>query len=135
MEILKPSPYKDKLGNAGLFLRAVAMRVKQLPNLIQAHMGDGIAREGGTLRMSDLMNSAPKLEVERIDQIAALPLGTRVDVDPWSGRLQLMKSGPLALVSAREKMPLEVTPFMLYLTYSQAANDSPARSSLNPTPP
>jgi hypothetical protein len=132
MEVLKNSPYKEKLANAGLFLRTIAMRAKQLPSLIQAHMGDGIARDGGSLRMNDLMNSAPKLELGRVDQIAALPLGGRVEVDPWDGRLQLMKSRPAALVAAREKMPLEVTPFMPYLIYSQAANAPLVNSSQNP---
>ena len=132
MEVLKLSPYKDKLANAGLFLRAVAMRAKQLPGLIQPHMGDGIARDGEILRMSELMKSAPKLEMERIDQIAALPLGGRIDVDPWSGRLQLMKNAAVALVSAREKMALEVTPFMPYLSYSQASNEPLLHSSQNP---
>jgi len=35
-------------------------------------------------------------------------------------RIELVKTRPLALLSAREKMPFEVTPFMPYLTRSSA---------------
>ena len=58
----------------------------------------------------------PALDEEKIEQIAALPLGSRVKLNPWSNRIELVKARPLALLSAREKMPFEVTPFALYLT-------------------
>jgi hypothetical protein len=54
----------------------------------------------------------------KVDQIAALPLGGRVRVDPWSAKIELLKAQPVALLSAREKMPFEVTPVFLYLTRS-----------------
>jgi hypothetical protein len=49
-------------------------------------------------------------------KIAALPLGGRVKIDPWTDKLELMKSKPVGAVAEREKMPFEVTPFMPYLT-------------------
>ena len=52
----------------------------------------------------------------RIDQIAALPLGGRVKFDPWSNRLEMMKTKAVVLLSPQEKMPFEVTPFFPYLT-------------------
>jgi hypothetical protein len=69
--------------------------------------------------MSAVLNSAPQLEKPRIDQIAALPLGGRVRLDPWSNRVELLKAKPVALLTAREKMPFEVTPFFPYLTRLQ----------------
>jgi len=45
-----------------------------------------------------------------------LPLGGRIKLDPWSDRIEMLKTKPLALTSAQEKMPLEVTPFFPYLT-------------------
>jgi hypothetical protein len=62
------------------------------------------------------LNSAPQLDERKKDQIAALPLGGRVRVDPWSDQTELAKTKPVALVSAREKMPFEVTPVFPYLT-------------------
>ena len=40
-------------------------------------------------------------------------------LDPWSDHVELVKSKPIALLSAREKMPFEVTPFMPFLTRYQ----------------
>ena len=50
------------------------------------------------------------------NEIVALPLGGRVKIDPWSDDLYLLKSAPVGNISERDKMPFEITPFMLYLT-------------------
>ena len=115
LELLANSPYKDKLGNAGLFLKALQARAPELKNLIRARLGEGLV-SGKTLRMSALLNSAPQLDERKKDQIAALPLGGRVKVDPWSNDTTLAKTKPVALLSAREKMPFEVTPVFPYLS-------------------
>jgi hypothetical protein len=115
LELLANSPYKDKLGNAGLFLKALQERAPDLHNLIRARLGDGLV-SGKTLRMSALLNSAPQLDERKKDQIAALPLGGRIKVDPWSNQATLARTKPVALLSAREKMPFEVTPVFPYLT-------------------
>ena len=54
-------------------------------------------------------------------QIAALPLGSRIKVEPWTNHITLMQAKPIALLSPREKMPFEVTPFVIYLTRSEGA--------------
>ena len=114
LELLTNSPYKDKLANAGLFLKALQERAPELKNLIRPHLGNGLAN-GKSLRMSALLTSAPQLDVRRTDQIAALPLGGRVKLDPWSNRIELVKTKPVAILSPREKMPFEVTPFFPFL--------------------
>jgi Peptidase family M48 len=115
VELLKNSPYKDKMGSAGLFLTALHERAHDLPNLIRPHLGNGLA-EGKSLRMSALLASAPPLDAKRADQIAALPLGGRIKLDPWTDQVELSKAKPVALASAREKMPFEITPFFPYLS-------------------
>jgi Peptidase family M48 len=115
LELLKNSPYKDKLGNAGLFLKALQEKAPELPNLIRPHLGNSMA-QGKSIRMSTLLASAPALDEKRLDQIAALPLGGRIRVDPWSDQVELSKAKPVALTSAREKMEFEITPFFPYLT-------------------
>ena len=115
MELLANSPYKDKLANAGLFLKALQTRSPELTNLIRPHLGNRM-EAGKNIRMAALLGTAPELEMKRIDQIAALPLGGRVKLDPWSNRLEMMKSKPVVLLSPQEKMPFEVTPFFPYLT-------------------
>jgi hypothetical protein len=131
LELLSNSPYKDKLGNAGLFLKALQSRAPELKSLIRPHMGNGLA-EGKSLRLSALMNSAPLLDMRRTDQIAALPLGARIKLDPWSSRIELVKTKPLALTSSREKMPFEVTPFFPYLT--RLPDTTPERATAGAAP-
>lgn len=115
LELLKNSPYKDKLGSAGLFLKALQRNAPELPNLIRPHLGNSMA-SNKNIRMSALLNGAPELEPKRTDQIAALPLGGRIKLDPWNDQVELAKAKPVALASAREKLPFAITPFFPYLT-------------------
>jgi hypothetical protein len=119
IELLGKSPYRDKLADAGLFLRALADRAKQLPHLIQPHIGDYMAANGQMTRLADLMQKAPPLLPDSLEQIAALQLGARLVVDPWSGRLTLDKSPAVPLASVREKVPLAVTPLMPVIRYAE----------------
>ena len=129
LELLNNSPYKDKLGNAGLFLKALQQRAPELKSLIRPHMGNSMGN-GKAVRMSALLSNAPQLEARRTDQIAALPLGGRVKVDPWSNRLELTKAKQVPLTSAQEKMPFEVTPFFPFLTrLSSGGPDKVAQSA------
>jgi len=125
LELLSKSPYKDKLGEAGLFLKAIAANAKALTNLIQPHMGDFIIE--GAASLAALMQKAPQLAPEKLDQIAALPLGARLAVDPWTDRLDLIRTPSVPLTSAREKVPLAVTPLMPYIRYAEAT--APTTSS------
>lgn len=127
LELLSKSPYKDKLGSAGLFLKALQLRAPVLKSLIRPHLGNSLAN-GQATRMSTLINAAPNLEVRRTDQIAALPLGGRIKLDPWSDRVELVKTKAVALVFPTEKMPFEVTPFFPYLT-RMPLNDKVAASA------
>ena len=114
--LLANSPYKNKLSDAGLFLRAILASAKQLPNLIQTHLGDYVVDGGQSL--APLMQQSPELAPEKLDQIPALPLGARLVVDPWSDRLELLRGPAVSLASAREKVPLAVTPLMPYIRYA-----------------
>jgi hypothetical protein len=120
VELLKNSPYKDKLGNASLFLKQLSAASAALPALIDARLGNGVALS------SDLANLGPALQTSKLDQVAALPLGARVKVNPWDDRVELLRAKPVPLNSAREKMPFEVTPFRPFLMHYQAPNAAPA---------
>jgi len=132
LELLKNSPYKDKLGNAGLFLKALQQKAPDLPNLIRPHLGNSLAA-GKSIRMSTLLAAAPALDEKRLDQIAALPLGGRIKLDPWSDQVELSKAKPVALTSAREKMEFEITPVFPYLTRLSASGEKVALTT--PAPP
>jgi len=133
LELLKNSPYKDKMGNAGLFLKALQQKSPELPNLIRPHLGNSFAGSK-TIRMSSLMSSTPELDNKKLDQIAALPLGGRIKVDPWSDRVELSKAKPVALTSAKEKLEFEITPFFPYLTrFSSGGSEKVALTTQSPS--
>jgi hypothetical protein len=136
IELLKNSPYAQKLNTAGLFLREVAARGPALSALLTPHLGIGFTdRKGAMNRMVGLMNSAPALDPNKLDQIAALPLGGRVKLNAWDDHMELIKTMPVAIVSARHKMPLEVTPFFPWLTRPGAVvNPTATANAANPTP-
>ncbi len=130
VEILARSPYKEKLSNAGLFLKALASRAPVLPNLIQANLGNQLASGDKLLHLGELAGEAPVLDEEQIDQMAALPLGSRIRLDSWTNRIQLIKAKPVELRTARDKMPFEVTPFVIHLSRLPPSGE-PARTADN----
>jgi hypothetical protein len=133
MALLRNSPYKDNLASAGLFLKQFELDSRSLRALLAPHMGNPVDV------VSQLTNTAPPLQPGNLNQIAALPLGARIKLDPWTDEAELLKARPTPLVSAREKMPLELTPFMPYLTrYSKpthAEESSKVVTDSNGSPP
>jgi len=132
IELLNNSPYKDKLSNAGLFLKAVQARAPELKNLIRPHLGDSLLN-GDATRMSALMTKSPQFDPKKVDQIAALPLGGRVKVDPWTDQLELIKTKPAAISTVADKMPFEVTPFYPFLTRVGTGGQEKAAPAAAPT--
>jgi len=134
IEMLKASPYAQKLDSAGLFIKALQARAPQLSALLQAHLGNNIAENGTVTRLAQLATSAPALDWNKLDQIAALPLGGRVKLNPWDDKVEIVKSQPVAITSARDKMPFEVTPFYPRLTRYSTANATAATTAAATTP-
>ena len=116
LELLGNSPYKDSMGNVGLFLRALAEKGPRLKNLFGAHLGNRLANGNHLLRLADMLQGAPQLQRTRLDQVPALPLGSRVRIDAWTGKVELAKIKPMAPASVQEKMPFLVTPLFFNLT-------------------
>ena len=114
--MLSQSPYKDKMGSAGLFLKALASRAPAYPNLIRPNLGNQIASGAGLVRLQSLAEAGPALDEQKLDQIAALPLGSRIRVDPWTNHISMLQAKPVSLLSARDKLPFEITPFMIPLS-------------------
>jgi len=112
MDLLKNSPYAQKLDVPSLFLKELSERAPSLNALLTAHLGNSFTNDKGQLvRLSALATTGPALDPNKLDQIAALPMGGRVKLNAWNDRVELTKSAPVAITSARDKMPFEVTPF------------------------
>jgi hypothetical protein len=136
VELLKNSPYAQKLDVPGLFLKELTARAPELSALLTAHLGNGFTDGKGQLtRLTALASSGPALDPNKLDQIAALPLGGRVKLNAWDDHVELSKSAPVAITSARDKMPFEVTPFFPRLTrISGGATPDNSTSAANSVP-
>jgi hypothetical protein len=109
-KLLKNSPYKDKLASAGLFMRQLHAESKQLPALTRSCVGNQVFND------ARLEEAGPELDPKKLDQIAALPLGSRIKLDPWTNKVGLITAKRPAILSPEDKMPFEVAPFVPYLT-------------------
>ena len=118
VELLKKSPYGDKLANVGLFLEQLQSQRPALKQLIKARLGNQV------YFTSQLLQSAPALDPANLQQMGALPMGSRIKINPWNDGISLAKTHQVAPNSPREKIPFEVTPIDLYLTrYVESASD------------
>jgi hypothetical protein len=107
-ELLKNSPYSDQLETAESFVSELHYRSHEIPNLISPRLGDA--------RILQLPIVPKSADDSMARHIVALPLGGRVSLNPWDDSLELLKSRPAGSATERQKMPFEITPFMIYLT-------------------
>ena len=133
-ELLANSPYKDQLATAGKFIEALAARSKQIPNLISPHLGNTVLARWApgalpTQPAAQQVASTTAPAPADPNQIVALPLGGRIKLNPWDDHLMMLKSKPVGAVAEREKMPFEVTPFILFLTRDDSASQAPGAVS------
>ncbi len=129
VELLAKSPYKDQLGTARQFVQVLQQRAKEIPNLISPHLGDRvpIAWAGTNAAPSPATAAEASQGAQNGKAVfAALPLGGRLKFDPWDDQVQLLKSKPVGMVTEREKMPFEITPFILYLTRDKISPEQQA---------
>jgi hypothetical protein len=111
VELLKKSMYGDKIDNVGLYYRQFAMYGPKLKELYRARIGDSLLSSTHEPWMLPVLDaSTPALEPNNLAQIAALPLGSTLVVEPWSGEVSLSGSARVAPPSLDEKRPFEVMP-------------------------
>jgi hypothetical protein len=130
--MLSASPYGTKLANAGLFLKALTARADQFPNLIRANLGNQFGSGAGRASLESLAAKAPELQQDKLEQIAALPLGSRVKLNPWDNQIALVKTQAVSLLSARDKLPFEITPFMILLTRVKPVGEAVVGQAVSP---
>jgi hypothetical protein len=133
IELLRRSPYAKDLPKVGLFLEQVQAVAPSMPQLMHGYLGDGLFY-AQHVRLEQLLSGAEPLQPKNLKQIAALPLGERVDLNPWTDQTTLVKNQTVALLSWRDKLPLAVTPLRPYLLYA-SSQPSPATNTAAATPP
>jgi len=133
-ELLRNSIYQDKLQNVGLFLAQLQAREKSLTALLTPRMGDSLVKPDGTAWLSEVSKGPAQLDIDNLTQIAALPLGSHLRIDPWDDEVHFLHVNTQPILNAREKMPLELTP--IYFRLSRYGSGSHAAlSSAENLPP
>ena len=137
IELLNAPELVDGQKYFGLYLQQLQQRVKGLKALNQPVIGDGLVKSDTdpTFWLAALMSKGEKLDVKNLKQQAAVPLSSFLRFDPWTDQVVTMHTAYEPILSASDKMPFEVSPVYLKLSYFKAPADpqaSPATGTAAP---
>jgi hypothetical protein len=108
---LRKSMYTDKLTSVGLYYRQMEAVAGRLKCLYLPSVGDSlVSPEGRPWLLSKMLDIAPHLSPGDTSQVAALPLGSNLLVDAWTGQVSLNTAPRPAPEFSYEKRPFEVMP-------------------------
>jgi len=110
VNIFRASIYASKAGSVGLFLAQLSQIERHVPALLTPRLGDPLTSPSGAPWLAAFEQQAPPLQEDDLQQIAALPLGSHLRIDPWTNEVFSLNFRPAPLLSARDKMPFQVTP-------------------------
>ena len=106
----------------GLYLAQLQERSKALTALNEPMIGDSLVKDTktGIFWLQALVGKGGKLDQNDLKQNAAMPLASFLRFDPWTDQVVQMHPAFEPLLSSRDKMPFEVTPVYLKLSYYKA---------------
>jgi hypothetical protein len=128
LELLNAKELEGGQQYFSLYLQQLQQRVKSLKALNEPMIGDGLTKsdEDPTFWMQAITAKGPKLDMKDLKQQAAMPLASFVRFDPWTDQVFVMHSAFEPLLTAADKMPFEVEPVYLKLSYYKAPPDAAA---------
>jgi hypothetical protein len=137
MELLSAKELADGQQYFGLYLEQLRARAKGLKALNEPMIGDGLMKPGpdGQFWMQAILAKGGKLENNNLKQQAAMPLSSFLRFDPWTDKLIPMHSAFEPILSPADKMPFEVEPVYLKLSYYKAPEPPPAAAPAPTTAP
>jgi hypothetical protein len=96
-------------------------RVKSLKALNEPMIGDGLVKSDvdQTFWLAAIMAKSPKLDMYDLKQTAAMPLSSFLRRDPWTDQVITMHTAYEPLLSPADKMPFEVEPVHIKLSYDR----------------
>ena len=119
MELLSAKELVDGQQYFGLYLQQLQQRVKALKALNEPMLGDGLVKSDNdsSFWLAALMSKSPKLNDKDLKQQAAMPLSSFLKYDPWTDQVITLHSAFEPLLTPADKMPFEVEPVYLKLSY------------------
>jgi hypothetical protein len=139
VELLSAKELESGEQYISLYLQQLQAREKGLKALTDPQIGDGLLRPDGTFWLQALVAKGPKLNNSDLKQQAAMPLSQFLRRDPWTDQVIKLNTAYEPLLSARDKLPFEITPVYLRLTPWQPpaappAGPAPAPGAAAPAP-
>jgi hypothetical protein len=134
LELLNAKELEGGQQYFSLYLQQLQQRVKNLKALNEPMIGDGLVKsdEDPTFWMAAIESKGPKLDMKDLKQQAAMPLASFLRFDPWTDQVFVMHSTFEPLLTAADKMPFEVEPVYLKLTYYKPPADAAAPAAAAP---
>jgi hypothetical protein len=134
MQLLNVKELADGQKYFGLYLQQLQLRVKALTALNQPVLGDALIKSDtdNSFWMAAMVPKGIKLDMKDLKQQAAMPLANFLRFDPWTDQLIQMHTTFEPLISDRDKMPFEVEPVYLKLSYFKSPADTPAPANASP---
>jgi hypothetical protein len=135
MELLNAKELEGGQQYFSLYLQQLQQRVKSLKALNEPMIGDGLTKsdDDPTFWMQAITAKGPKLDMKDLKQQAAMPLASFLRFDPWTDQVYVMHSAFEPLLTAADKMPFEVEPVYLKLSYYKPPADAaPAPAAAAP---
>jgi hypothetical protein len=123
VELLSVKDLADGQQYFGLYLQQLQARAKGLKSLNDPQLGDSLIKTDGTFWMQALVSKSPKLNNTDLKQQAAVPLNSYLRNDPWTDQVIKINAAAEPLLSARDKLPFEITPVSVNLSYWKAPVD------------
>jgi hypothetical protein len=127
LELLQPKELADAQPQFGLYLAQLQQRSKALKALNEPMLGDGLFKDPATntFWLQALVGKGTKLDMNDLKQNAAMPLSAFLRFDPWTDQVIQLHAAFEPLLSSRDKMPFEITPVYMKLSYFKAPADAP----------
>jgi hypothetical protein len=128
LELLSAKELADGQQYFGLYLQQLQQRVKALKALNEPLIGDGLVKSDNdpTFWLAATMSKGGKLDMADLKQQAAMPLSSFLRFDPWTDQVITTHAAFEPLLSPADKMPFEVEPVYLKLSYYKTPADPAA---------
>jgi hypothetical protein len=84
-------------------------QAQSLRSLISTHLSSEVPLANLLLTVAHFTPASKE------QSISALPMGSRIALNPWTSYVDLQKSKPRALVSSQKRQPLLITPSIPHL--------------------
>ncbi len=128
LELLNAKELADGQKYFGLYLQQLQARIKGLRSLNEPLIGDALVKNEAdqSFWLGALIPKGPKLDVKDLHQQGAVPLSSFLRFDPWTDQLITLHTAYEPILSASDKMPFEVSPVYLKLSYYKAPVPAPA---------